>query len=30
VHFRDQGEGAGSTTQIAVLQALTAAGVGMI
>jgi ABC-2 type transport system ATP-binding protein len=30
VHFRDQGEGAGSTTQIAVLQALTAAGIGMI
>jgi len=30
VHFRDQGEGGASTTQIAVLQALTAAGVGMI
>jgi ABC-2 type transport system ATP-binding protein len=30
VHFRDQGEGGGNTTQIAVLQALTAAGVGMI
>jgi ABC-2 type transport system ATP-binding protein len=30
VHFRDEGEGAGNSTQIAVLQALTAAGVGMI
>jgi ABC-2 type transport system ATP-binding protein len=30
VHFRDQGEAGGSTTQIAVLQALTAAGIGMI
>jgi ABC-2 type transport system ATP-binding protein len=30
VHFTDQGEGAGNSTQIAVLQALTAAGVGMI
>jgi ABC-2 type transport system ATP-binding protein len=30
VHFRDQGEGGASTTQIAVLQALTAAGIGMI
>jgi ABC-2 type transport system ATP-binding protein len=30
VHFRDQGEGGGQSTQIAVLQALTAAGVGMI
>jgi ABC-2 type transport system ATP-binding protein len=30
VHFRDEGEGGGSITQIAVLQALTAAGVGMI
>ena len=29
VHFRDEGEG-GNKTQIAVLQALTAAGVGMI
>ena len=30
VHFRDQGEGGASTTQIAVLQALTAAGISMI
>jgi ABC-2 type transport system ATP-binding protein len=30
VHFRDEGEGGGNKTQIAVLQALTAAGVGMI
>jgi len=30
VHFRDQGESGGNTTQIAVLQALTAAGIGMI
>jgi len=30
VHFRDEGEGAGNATQIAVLQALTAAGIGMI
>jgi hypothetical protein len=30
VHFRDQGEGGGNNTQIAVLQALTAAGIGMI
>jgi ABC-2 type transport system ATP-binding protein len=30
VHFRDQGEGGGNTTQIAVLQTLTAAGIGMI
>ena len=30
VHFRDEGQGAGNSTQIAVLQALTAAGVGMI
>jgi ABC-type multidrug transport system ATPase subunit len=30
VHFRDEGDGGGNRTQIAVLQALTAAGVGMI
>ncbi|HMF42714.1 MAG TPA: ABC transporter ATP-binding protein [Polyangia bacterium] len=30
VHFRDQGDAGGNTTQIAVLQALTAAGIGMI
>jgi len=30
VHFRDQGDAAGNSTQIAVLQALTAAGIGMI
>jgi ABC-2 type transport system ATP-binding protein len=30
VHFRDEGEGGASSTQMAVLQALTAAGVGMI
>ena len=30
VHFREESEGAGNTTQIAVLQALTAAGVAMI
>jgi ABC-2 type transport system ATP-binding protein len=30
VHFRDEGEGGSSKTQIAVLQALTAAGIGMI
>jgi ABC-2 type transport system ATP-binding protein len=30
VHFRDEGEGGGNQTQIAVLQALTAAGIGMI
>ena len=30
VHFRDEGESGGNKTQIAVLQALTAAGIGMI
>jgi ABC-2 type transport system ATP-binding protein len=30
VHFRDEGEGGSNKTQLAVLQALTAAGVGMI
>jgi hypothetical protein len=30
VHFRDEGEGGSNKTQIAVLQALTAAGIGMI
>jgi ABC-2 type transport system ATP-binding protein len=30
VHFRDEGEGAANQTQMAVLQALTAAGVAMI
>ena len=30
VHFRDQGDAGGNSTQIAVLQALTAAGIGMI
>jgi ABC-2 type transport system ATP-binding protein len=30
VHFRDEGEGSGNQTQMAVLQALTAAGVAMI
>jgi len=30
VHFREEGEGGGNKTQIAVLQALTAAGISMI
>ena len=30
VHFREEGEGGGNKTQIAVLQALTAAGINMI